>query len=237
MQKKGLVEIADEGTLFLDEISPLNLHLQAKFLRFVETHTLKRVGGLKDIEVDLRIIAATNQDLEAACRQGKFRKDLFYRLNVCPVYIPPLHERRGDIIPLANHFISHYNKKFRKSITALRKDSEKLFLDYRWPGNVRELKNAIERAMIFEENSFITTRYLPIHLNGDSHRPTDSLSEGTALESLSLPYIEQTVLVKALKKTRGNKAQAARLLDISRDTLRYRLKKYGIKNTDIAPAG
>ncbi len=236
-QKKGLVETADEGTLFLDEISTLSLHLQAKFLRFVETHTLKRIGGLKDIEVDLRIIAATNQDLEGACQQEKFRRDLFYRLNVCPVYIPPLRERKEDIIPLANHFISHYNKKFRKSITALQKDSEKLFLDYRWPGNVRELKNAIERAMIFEESSFITTRYLPIHLNGDSHRPPNRLGEGEAIESLSLPHLEQTVLLKALQKAGGNKAQAARLLDISRDTLRYRLKKYGIKNTPFAPAG
>lgn len=226
-QKKGLVELADEGTLFLDEISTLNLHLQAKLLRFLETHTFKRVGGLKDIEVDIRVIAATNQDIESASREGKFRRDLFYRLNVCPVYIPPLRERKEDIIPLTNHFIFQYDKKFRKSIKGLDKETEKLFQEYDWPGNVRELKNAVERAMIFEENSIITTKYLPIQINRATPMPETSL-EQTNEHSLSLHEMEKKLLIKALGKARGNKTRAARLLNITRDALRYKIKKLNI---------
>jgi two-component system response regulator AtoC len=227
-QKKGQVELADEGTLFLDEISTLNLNLQAKLLRFLETHSFKRVGGLKDIEVDIRVITATNQDIELASREGKFRRDLFYRLNVCPVYIPPLRERKEDIIPLANHFIFHYDKKFRKNIKGLNKEAKKLFLEYDWPGNVRELKNAVERAMIFEENSSITAKYLPIHLNGDSSFfPETSLDESSE-QNLSLYEMEQKLMIQALKKTNGNKTQAARLLKITRDVLRYKIKKFNI---------
>lgn len=236
-QKKGLVELADEGTLFLDEISTLNLHLQAKLLRFLETHTFKRVGGLKDIQVDLRVIVATNQDLEKASHEGKFRKDLFYRLNVCPVYIPPLRERKDDIIPLAQHFISHYNLKFRKNIRGLHKEVEKLFLDYDWPGNVRELKNSIEREMIFEENSYISTRYLPIQLNRNSSSFLKDASDEFSDRNLSLLEMEKKLLIKALKKARGNKTQAANLLSITRDTLRYRIKKFKIKLEDFNLSG
>ncbi len=227
-QKKGLVELADEGTLFLDEISTLNTNLQAKLLRFLETHTFKRVGGLKDIEVDIRVIAATNQDLEEASHEGKFRKDLFYRLNVCPVYIPPLRERKDDIKVLAKHFISQYNLKFRKNIKGLQKDAQKLFLEYGWPGNVRELKNALERAMIFEDDSSISTQYLPIRLNGSSSFQKRS-SEEISGNDLSLPGMEKRLLVKALNQTSGNKTKAARLLNITRDTLRYKIKKLNIR--------
>jgi len=227
-QKKGLVELADAGTLFLDEISTLNLNLQAKLLRFLETHSFKRVGGLKDIEVDIRVIAATNQDLEDASLEGKFRKDLFYRLNVCPVYIPPLRERKDDITTLAKHFISEYNLKFRKNIKGLRKDAQTLFLEYEWPGNVRELKNALERAMIFEDDSFISSQYLPIRVNGDSAFQKRSPKELSG-SSLSLQGMEKKLLTKALKQSNGNKTQAARLLNITRDTLRYKMKKLNIK--------
>ncbi len=227
-QKKGLVELSDGGTLFLDEISTLNLNLQAKLLRFLETHTFKRVGGLKDVEVDIRVIAATNQDLEDASLEGKFRKDLFYRLNVCPVYIPPLRERKDDIANLAKHFISEYNLKFRKSIKGLRKDAQALFLEYEWPGNVRELKNALERAMIFEDDSFISTEYLPIRLNGHSSK-RKALSEKSTGADLSLPGMEKKLLLKALRQANGNKTHAARLLNITRDTLRYKMKKLNIK--------
>ncbi len=228
-QKKGLVELADEGTLFLDEISNLNLHLQAKLLRFLETQTFKRVGGLKDIEVDIRVIAATNQDLELASNEGKFRRDLFYRLNVCPVYIPPLWERKDDIIPLAKHFVSHYNLKFRKNIRGLNKEAKNLFLSYHWPGNVRELKNALERAMIFEEDSLISTRYLPIHLNSKASSLGKRSSDESDNQDLTLPEMERKLLVNALKKAMGNKTQAAKSLNITRDKLRYKIKKNGIK--------
>ncbi len=235
-QKKGLAEMADEGTLFLDEIGTLSLQFQAKILRFLETHTLKRIGGLKDIEVDLRIVAATNQDLQAASQEGKFRKDLFYRLNVCPVYIPPLRERMEDVLPLARYFISHYNARFGKNIEGLHKEAERMFLDYSWPGNVRELKNAVERAMIFEESSLISSKYLPIHLNGNTTSPVKASPVRPPDEVPSLPEMEQKLLMETLTRTGGNQTQAARLLKITRDTLRYRIKKYQIKTKDSLPS-
>jgi DNA-binding NtrC family response regulator len=234
-QKKGLVELANEGTLFLDEISTLSLPLQAKLLRFLETMTFRRVGGLKDIEVDLRVIAATNQDLDLAAKEDKFRRDLFYRLNVCPVYIPPLRERREDVLPLADYFIQNDNIKFRKSIQGLDKDAEQLFLVYEWPGNVRELKNAIERAMIFEQGPLVSTKHLPIHLNGTSDPGMPSFSTKTLDNSFSLEAAEKDLLLKALHKSKGNKSQAAKILGISRDTLRYRIKKWNIKPENVDP--
>jgi transcriptional regulator with PAS, ATPase and Fis domain len=221
----------------LDEISNLNLNLQAKLLRFLETQTFKRVGGLKDIEVDIRVIAATNQDLELASNEGKFRKDLFYRLNVCPIYIPPLYERKEDIIPLAQHFISYNNLKFRKNIRGLHKEAKNLFLDYDWPGNVRELKNALERAMIFEEDSLISTRYLPIHLNNKPSSLQKRSSDEFSDRNPSLPEMEKNLLIHALKKTMGNKTKAAKLLNITRDTLRYKIKKNRIKSDDLSFSG
>jgi DNA-binding NtrC family response regulator len=230
-RKKGLVELAEDGTLFLDEISTLSLHLQAKLLRFLETQTFKRVGGLKDIEVDIRVIAATNQELEIACEEGKFRKDLYYRLNVCPVFIPPLRERKRDIIPLAQQFISHYNLKFRKEIKGLIHEVEKLFMEYDWPGNVRELKNAVERAMIFEEESLIMTKNLPISLNKGSFESSSNIPEKFAKNSLSLEEMEKELLKDALKTANGNQSQAAKLLKITRDTLRYKIKKHQLNLT------
>ena len=226
-QKRGLVELADEGTLFLDEIGSLDLSLQAKLLRFLETSTFKRVGGLRDIDVDIRVVAATNQDLEQLSRQDKFRKDLFYRLNVCPVLIPPLVERRDDILPLARHFISLYNAKFNKSILGLEPEAERLFLGYGWPGNVRELKNAIERAMIFETGPRISAQHVPIRLEapGAGSGPDAELVPA----DLSLPEAEKRMVEQALVKSGGNKSKAARLLGISRDALRYKLKKINEK--------
>jgi two-component system response regulator AtoC len=222
-QKRGLIELADEGTLFLDEISSLDPSLQAKLLRFLETNTFKRVGGLRDIEVDLRVVAATNQDLEALSGREGFRKDLFYRLNVCPVHLPTLAERRDDILPLARHFIAQYNRKFSKAIRGLEPATEKLFLQYGWPGNVRELKNAVERAMIFEDHPLISPRHVPIRLFGlppDARAAAPSVPEG-----LTLPEAERRMVIQALEKAGGNKSLAARTLGISRDTLRYRLGK------------
>lgn len=230
-RKKGLVELAEDGTLFLDEISTLSLHLQAKLLRFLETQTFKRVGGLKDIEVDIRVIAATNQELEIACDEGKFRKDLYYRLNVCPVFIPPLRERKCDIIPLAQQFISHYNLKFRKDIKGITSEVEKLFMAYDWPGNVRELKNAVERAMIFEEESLITAKNLPIPLNKSSFESSAYIPDKFTKNNLSLEEMERELLKNALKTASGNQSQAAKLLKITRDTLRYKIKKHGLNLT------
>jgi len=224
-QKRGLVELADEGTLFLDEISSLDLPLQAKLLRFLETRTFKRVGGLRDIEVDLRVVAATNQDLEVLSRQEKFRKDLFYRLNVCPVHLPTLAERKDDILPLARHFIAQYNRKFGKAIQGLEPAAEKLFLQYGWPGNVRELRSAIEWSMIFEENPFISAQHVPVRLSGPPPDARAAEAGPPVPEGLSLPEAEKRMVIQALKKAGGNKSSAARMLGISRDTLRYRLAK------------
>jgi len=228
-QKRGLVELADEGTLFLDEISSLDLSLQAKLLRFLETHTFKRVGGLRDIQVDLRVVAATNQDLEVLSRQEKFRKDLFYRLNVCPVHLPTLAERKEDILPLARHFIAEYNRKFSKAIQGLEPAAEKLFVQYGWPGNVRELKNAIERAMIFEDNPLISPRHVPIRLNEPPPDVREASPGPSGPDGLSLPEAEKRMVIHALGKAGGNKSLAARMLGISRDTLRYRLGKLNEK--------
>ena len=222
-QKRGLVELADEGTLFLDEISTLDPALQAKLLRFLETNAFRRVGGLRDIAVDIRVVAATNQDLEALTRQERFRKDLFYRLNVCPVLIPPLVERRDDILPLARHFIGQYNARFNKAIEGLSPEAEALFLGYGWPGNVRELKNAIERAMIFEAGPRISARHVPIRPAAGPPAEAGAAERGTG--NLSLPEAERRMVERALVQAQGNKSRAARLLGISRDTLRYRLKK------------
>jgi len=224
-QKKGLIELADEGTLFLDEISTLDPTLQAKLLRFLETRTFMRLGGLRDIQVDIRVIAATNQDLEALSRREAFRKDLFYRLNVCPIHLPTLAERRGDILPLARHFIALYNGKFGKSIQGLEPAAEDIFVRYHWPGNVRELKNAIERAMIFEEAAFISPRHVPIRSCPDVGPTAGDRSGPDLPEGLSLPAAERAMLIQALERAGGNKSLAARMLGISRDTLRYRLAK------------
>jgi transcriptional regulator with PAS, ATPase and Fis domain len=232
-QKKGLVELAHEGTLFLDEISTLILPLQAKLLRFLETQTFKRVGGLKDIEVDIRVIAATNQDLETAVSEEKFREDLYYRLNVCPIYIPPLRERREDILPLSNFFIRQDNIKFRKNLLGLNKEAQKIFQAYDWPGNVRELKNAIERAMIFERSPNLTAQHLPIQLNGKTSLLQRGLKKQLPGETMSLADVEKELLIKALNKARGNKSQAAKILSITRDALRYKIKKWNISSKDL----
>ncbi len=230
-QKKGLAEMADEGTLFLDEISTLSIHFQAKILRFLETQIFKRIGGLKDIEVDIRVIAATNQDLETAVNEGHFRQDLLYRLNACPIYIPPLRDRVDDIIPLAENFIRDQNIKFRKNIKGLDKLAQKTFIQYDWPGNVRELKNAIERAMIFEDADFITTEYLPIQ-PGVMSRVKTSQTNKSKNDSMGLLDMEKDHILNALKKAKGNKSQAAKFLDITRDTMRYKIKKFSIQPQD-----
>ena len=229
-RKKGLVELASGGTLFLDEIGTLSLSLQAKLLRFLETQSFKRVGGLKDIEVDIRVIAATNQDLKIASDEGSFRKDLYYRLNVCPIHIPPLREHRKDILPLAANFIRQDNIKFKKKIKGLNKKTQEIFLQYDWPGNVRELKNAVERAMIFEKESLISPQHIPIRLETKpSFSPNYDLLP-TPDGSTSLAGMEKSMLLSALQKAGGNKSKAARILKISRDTLRYKIKKFNISS-------
>jgi two-component system response regulator AtoC len=259
-QKKGLFEIADGGTLFLDEIGEMSTYLQAKLLRVLEDQTIRRIGGIKDIGVDIRVIAASNRDLEQGVRDVTFRQDLFYRLSVIPIFIPPLRQRKEDIPPLVDFFIERYNFRFRKNVKDITQEARDLLLQYDWPGNVRELKNAIERAMILEEAEYIRPTYLPIQVTGQlpnyESPPPPSLPEAEPVESLavatsvvatwrplpsgkmipvmelpkqgtSLEEVERELVGLALKQTGGNQTHAARLLDISRDALRYKMKKFG----------
>ena len=246
--KKGLFEVAHGGTLFLDEIGELSLLLQAKLLRVLEDQVIRRVGGVRDMQVDVRVTAASNRDLERAVREGHFRQDLYYRLAIISIFIPPLRERKEDVLPLADFFIDHYNRKFRKSIRGLTEETRRLLINYDWPGNVRELKNAIERAMILEEEPVLRPVYLPFPVSNSAHsgvtafEQTSSpaaggrpLANGRWLPPLAVPEggtsleeVERTLLELALQKAGDNQTHAARLLDISRDALRYKMKKFGL---------
>jgi transcriptional regulator with PAS, ATPase and Fis domain len=232
-QKRGLFELADKGSLFLDEIGEIPLSLQAKLLRVLEEQTFRRLGGLRDIKVDLRIIAATNKNLREAVKEGAFRQDLYYRLNVIQLVVPPLRERQQDILPMAQFFISQYNVKFKRQIEGLSSEAEALLLAHDWPGNVRELRNAIERAMILEETSVITPASLPIAIRSAEAaviaEPAAIGATSAPNDGMSLADQEKRLLVQALAKTGGNQTQAARILRITRDTLRYKMKKFNLR--------
>jgi len=230
-QKRGLFELADKGTLFLDEIGEIPLTLQAKLLRVLEEQSFRRLGGLKDIFVDVRFVAATNKNLREAVKEGAFRQDLYYRLNVIQIVIPPLRERSEDIPALAAFFIDHYNRKFKRRIEGVAPDAGRLLLAHDWPGNVRELRNAIERAMILEESSLITAASLPISVGSSDGEPAAPPQVPAEIpeNGMSLVDNERLLLTRALEKTTGNQTQAARLLRITRDTLRYKMKKYNLR--------
>jgi PAS domain S-box-containing protein len=228
-QKRGIFELADRGTLFLDEIAELPLMLQAKLLRVLEEQSFRRLGGLKDIQLNLRVIAATNRNLREAVSGGHFRQDLYFRLNVIHIVIPALRERRDDILPLARFFVHHYNQKFKRRIEGISPDAANLLVGHDWPGNVRELRNAIERAMILEESPVITSASLPISLTEGSPDRTVAAAIAMPDTGLSLADHERTLLAQALQKSGGNQTQAARLLHITRDTLRYKMKKFNLR--------
>jgi len=226
--KKGLLEVADEGTLFLDEIGDMNLNLQGKILRLVEQKTFRRIGGLKDIQVDVRIITATNKDLLKLKEEGKFREDLFYRINVASIRIPPLRERPEDVFPLTKYFMQKYKEEFHKNVQKISKGVEDFLRNYNWPGNVRELKNVIERAMILVEGDTLLMEHLPIEILGQASKQ-GGVIEGIRIppDGISLEKVEEALVRQALKMTNGNQTRAAKLLDISRDALRYRMQKFG----------
>jgi len=222
-QKHGLFETADGGTLFLDEIGEMTPALQAKLLRFLEEKTFKRVGGLADIRVDVRVVAATNRSLEDQVDAGKFRDDLFYRLQVMPIVLPSLRERGGDVSLLIDYYIDRYNREFRKRVGGVTRDALQLLEQYRWPGNVRELRNAIERAMLLADGNVLTADAF------------SSLTRGAVASSFRLPAqglvleeVERQLLVQALERTGGNQTRAGQLLGINRDQVRYRLEKFGL---------
>ncbi|MEK6283878.1 MAG: sigma 54-interacting transcriptional regulator, partial [Acidobacteriota bacterium] len=231
--KEGLFEQAEGGTIFLDEIGELELSLQAKLLRVLEEGSFRRVGGLKDLPLDVRVIAASNRDLKTESEAGRFRADLFYRLSVIQIDIPPLRERGDDVKLLAEHYITSFRSRMRKSIDGIAPEALAAFRSYEWPGNVRELRNVIERAMILEDDETITTRYLPRGLAGESRTGSEAGLEGfksgdhfrLPADGVSLDEVEMSLVRQALKRSGGNQTKAAELLAISRDQLRYRMKK------------
>ncbi len=249
--KKGLFEVAHGGTLFLDEIGELSLFLQAKLLRVLEDQVIRRVGGVRDIQAEVRVIAASNRDLERAVQENRFRQDLYYRLAIISIFIPPLRERKEDVLPLVDFFLDHYNRKFRKSMRGISEETRRLLLNYSWPGNVRELKNAIERAMILEEENNLRPLYLPFSISQAHSGQTafehaaappagaQPLPHGRWLPPLTIPEggtsleeMERAMVELALRQASGNQTHAARLLDISRDALRYKMKKFGLARAD-----
>jgi len=222
--KRGLFEVAHNGTLFLDEIGELSLDAQAKVLRAIQEKEIQRVGGEQTLSVDVRLICATHQPLEELLTQGRFREDLFYRINVFPVFIPALRERREDILPLAEHFLTDFAKEYGKSIKRISTPAIELLSMYHWPGNVRELRNCVERAVLLCEEEVIRTYHLPPTLQtADSSATGINLSFGEAVAKF-----EQELLVDSLKKTRGNMLQSARDLRVSYRIINYKVKKYNI---------
>jgi two-component system, NtrC family, response regulator AtoC len=247
--KKGLFEAADGGTLFLDEIGELSPLLQAKLLRVLEDQVIRRVGGIRDMQVDVRVIAASNRDLEKAVREAQFRQDLYYRLAIIAIFIPPLRDRKEDILPLVDFFIDRYNRRFKKSVRGISEETRRLILAHNWPGNVRELKNTIERGMILEDEPLLRPLYLPFSVGESGGRtvfertsPADggqTLPNGRTLPRLYIPdggtsleEVEHAMVELAMRQANGNQTHAAKLLDISRDALRYKLKKFGLIRGD-----
>ncbi|HEB29850.1 MAG TPA: sigma-54-dependent Fis family transcriptional regulator [Spirochaetes bacterium] len=228
--KKGLFELADGGTLYLDEIGEMKISTQAKLLRIIENKRFKRVGGTSDIDIDVRIIAATNLDLAEAVREGRFRKDLYYRLKVIPVELPPLRERREDIPLLTDFFISKFNREFKRNIKGVTAKARDLLIDYPWPGNVRELKNIVERAIILESDEEILAEHLPHEIRNKQIliEKTPDIQIDFPDNGISLEGLEANLLKKALDMSKNNQTKAAKLLGLGRDALRYRMKKIGL---------
>lgn len=229
--RKGYFESADGGTIFLDEISEMNINLQVKLLRAIEEKSIRRVGGSADIPVNIRIIAATNKDLEKLVAEKLFRNDLYYRLSVVTINVPTLRSRGDDILQLARYFLQKYSLDFKKNFSNISKDAEKILLEYSWPGNIRELKNLMERIVLLHNNTHVIPdllKSLSKNENGSGYSflKTVVIPE----EGIDLEKVEETLIKKALETAQNNQSKAARLLNLTRDTLRYRMKKFEINN-------
>ena len=240
-QKQGLMELANGGTLFLDEIGEMSPMLQVKLLRVLERRNFKRVGGTKDITVNVRIISATNQHLDTMVREGTFREDLYYRLKVVPLWVPPLRDRKDDVVPLARLFMERFTKQFKKPFRTISPAAERVLTDYEWPGNIRELRNLMERTILLESGEKLEPQHLKL---GARPRPIDSEatvghrideclhspipSDGIAFEAL-IEELERALIVKASCATKWNQSRTAELLRLKRDKLRYRMKLYALE--------
>ncbi|MBN2012214.1 sigma-54-dependent Fis family transcriptional regulator [candidate division KSB1 bacterium] len=221
--KHGSFELAHKGTFFFDEISNISLSIQAKILRAIQEKEIRRVGSTDTIKVDVRVIAATNLDLRNQVEQGTFREDLFYRLSVIPVHLPPLRERRDDIMPLAMHFLEKYNQRRKRNIDSLSNEVQDRLMNYNWPGNVRELENVIERAVVIEDSHHISMTSLPSHLRDISTPQADA-----PFEIRTLAQLERDHIARTLEATEWNRSKTAKLLGIDRKTLYDKIKRYGI---------
>lgn len=224
--KHGSFELANGGSFFFDEIGNISLNIQAKILRAIQEREIKRVGATETIKVDVRVIAATNTNLRQLVENGTFREDLFYRISVIPIHLPPLRERKEDIIPLAKHFLDKYNQRRSKALKGFSSRAKEIFLNYNWQGNVRELENVVERAVVIEDADEITVASLPPHIRG-----AENQSEPTDQEIKSLGQLEKEHIIRTLKATDGNRSKTARLLGIDRKTLYDKIKRYGIESS------
>ena len=236
--KRGLFEMANQGTLFLDEIGELSLHLQVKLLRALQERKIKRVGGVKELDVDVRLLAATNKDLEAAVANGGFRDDLYFRINVIQLELPALKERHKDIPLLAHHFLERYNVELGKRICGFSREAMAVMEQYDYPGNVRELENVVQRAVAFEQGEWITSDSLPSRVQGavatmpaGGNAPRE-LDGNFSLDGY-LQGIEQQLLCDVMKATGGNVTEAARKLGLSFRAMRYKLSKYGVRKDEF----
>ncbi len=231
-RKLGKFEIANGGTLFLDEVGELEMLLQAKLLRVIQEKEFERVGGTELIKTDVRIISATNRDLKQAVEEKLFREDLYYRLNSFPIYIPPLRQRRGDILVLAQHFLDTFNKKLGKSIKGFNKKSLKFMYEYNWPGNIREMENTIERCMIISEGDMIDVEDLPVHLRSNESSSNTDMSGALFADDTIVPFekLKEESIKHALKVTSGNIVEAAKKLQLGRATIYRLMEKYNIEN-------
>jgi two-component system response regulator AtoC len=231
-QKRGLLEQADEGTVFLDEIGEMVAALQSKLLRFLEEKQFRRVGGTADIQVDVRVIAATNRDLEAQVKAGKFREDLYYRLNVLRIEVPPLRDRGDDLPLLAQHFIDMFGREFKRPVKGFSHAAGTALRAYSWPGNVRELRNLIERAVLLAEGEMLE----PHDFDSLHTSRTASTADGSGFslpaEGINLENVEKNLVIQALERVHGNQTRAAALLGLHRDQIRYRIEKFGLKKVE-----
>ena len=226
--KKGLFELADGGTIFLDEIGDMEIGMQAKLLRFLEDRTFRRVGGTKVITVEIRIISATNKDLLKAIEEKTFRNDLYYRLQVIPIFLPPLRERKEDILQLANHFIESFDKEFNKHVKGISSMAEKMLVEYNWPGNIRELKNVIERAIILGNDETLLLEHLPLEIIAKGSSATPPMAPiKLPPEGIDIEEVEKELIHQALESSDWNQSKAAKKLNLGIDAFRYRMKKFG----------
>ncbi len=230
-EKKGLFEVADRGTLFLDEIAELDIGMQAKLLRALQEREIRRVGGTRAIKIDVRVVAATNRDLRAMVADKRFRDDLYYRLNVLSVDVPPLRERRDDIPVLMNYFLKKHTRNTSRLVRGLTPEARRVMIDYSWPGNVRQLESAIERAILLCEGDLITIEDLPLEVRQES-RPAAEGAFKLPPEGISFEDVERDLITQAMEQSDYNNTKAAKLLGLTFRTLQYRLEKFGIKRPD-----